>query len=117
MSSNIEIERICQYCGDAFTARTTVTKFCSHNCSRKAYKLRKKNEKIMTSNKETIAIKSKPLEAIQSREYLTVTQAAAILECSTKTVYRLIKNGNMNSVNLGQRLTRIKKTSLENIFN
>ncbi|MFA6334291.1 MAG: CHC2 zinc finger domain-containing protein [Bacteroidales bacterium] len=28
MGSNIRVQRICQYCGKEFTARTTVTKYC-----------------------------------------------------------------------------------------
>src|SRR5690554_6590748 len=30
MSSNIRITRVCQFCGNSFTAKTTVTKFCGY---------------------------------------------------------------------------------------
>lgn len=38
MSSNLKIEKICQWCGKSFIARTTTTAYCSHRCSGLAYK-------------------------------------------------------------------------------
>ena len=46
MSSNIRVPKICQHCGTEFIAKTTVTKFCTDNCAKRAYKVRKRNEKI-----------------------------------------------------------------------
>ncbi|MFL0131990.1 hypothetical protein [Tenacibaculum maritimum] len=48
MSSNIRIEKKCFFCGTTFIARTTVTKHCSNSCAKKAYKARKRKEKIDT---------------------------------------------------------------------
>lgn len=45
MSSKIEVQRICQYCKKEFTARTTVTKYCSHKCNQRAYKAKKSDLK------------------------------------------------------------------------
>ncbi|WP_458627117.1 hypothetical protein [Winogradskyella sp. PC D3.3] len=38
MSSNLFIPKTCKHCGNAFTARTTVTKYCGDTCAKKAYK-------------------------------------------------------------------------------
>jgi predicted nucleic acid-binding Zn ribbon protein len=38
MSSNIKISRICDFCGNAFLAKTTVNRFCSKNCNSRFYK-------------------------------------------------------------------------------
>jgi hypothetical protein len=46
MSSNIRVQKICKHCNKLFEAKTTVTKFCSNACSKKAYKAKKRNEKI-----------------------------------------------------------------------
>ena len=43
MSSNIHIPKTCQFCGKAFIARTTVTKYCGNSCAKKAYKKRKRD--------------------------------------------------------------------------
>ena len=45
MSSNITIPKICLSCNNGFIAKTTVTKFCSHKCACKAYKLNLKKER------------------------------------------------------------------------
>jgi hypothetical protein len=49
MSSNLFIPKTCQHCGSAFTARTTVTKYCGDSCAKKAYKARKRQEKIQAT--------------------------------------------------------------------
>ena len=53
MRSKISVQRICEHCGDVFTAKTTVTRFCGDNCAKRAYKQRLKASKIEVSNKET----------------------------------------------------------------
>ena len=52
----IEVQRICQYCEQEFTARTTVTKFCSHTCNQRAYKANKRDKKVKQSKLRFIGI-------------------------------------------------------------
>ena len=49
MSSNLYIPKTCKHCGNAFTARTTVTKYCGDTCAKKAYKARKRKEKVQAT--------------------------------------------------------------------
>lgn len=56
MSTNIRIKRICDFCLQEFTAKTTKTKYCSHKCNSRAYKAAVRKEKIETSNIETIKV-------------------------------------------------------------
>ena len=42
----MKIPKVCQYCGQEFVARTTVTQYCSDNCAKRAYKKRKREEKM-----------------------------------------------------------------------
>src|SRR5688572_26081110 len=100
MSSNIQVQRICQHCSKEFTARTTVTKYCSDDCAKKAYKVRLKAFKIEASNIETRQIKMLPLEQIKQKEFLTVRDVAILLTCSIRTAYRLIEQGDIKAVNL-----------------
>ncbi len=112
MSSKIRVQRICQHCNNEFTARTTVTKYCSDNCAKKAYKARKRAEKIEQSNKATIQVKQRSVLEVQNKEFLNVADVAVLLGCSKRTVYRLIDSGTIKAVNLGERLTRIMKYEL-----
>ena len=54
MSSNIQITRVCQFCNSEFTAKTTVTKYCSHRCASSSYKARTRNQNIVQSNALTV---------------------------------------------------------------
>lgn len=44
MSSNIKINRVCNFCNKDFIAKTTVTKYCSHKCTSASYKKRAKEQ-------------------------------------------------------------------------
>lgn len=116
MSSNIRLQRICQHCGNEFTAKTTVTKYCGDTCAKRAYKARKKAEKISSSNKETLQIKKQPIQNVKAKEFLTAKDAALLLGLSLRTVYRLINNGTIKATNLGERLTRIHKDNLNELL-
>jgi excisionase family DNA binding protein len=116
MSSNIEIQRICEHCGNEFTARTTVTKYCSQKCASRAYKARTRKKKIAKSEAETSRIKTLPIEQLKAKEFLTVSDTAALLGCSKRTVYRLIDNGTIKAVNLAERMTRVKRSQLDKLL-
>lgn len=119
MSSNIRIKKKCQLCNSEFIAKTTVTKFCGDTCAKIAYKARKRAEKIQKAAKpKSSKTNSKDqVQDLQLKEFLSVKEAAILLGCSVKTIYRLIEIGQIKAVNLGQRLTRIKRTEVDYIFN
>lgn len=116
MSSNIQVTRICEYCRKDFTARTTSTKYCSHKCNSRHYKIKQKEEKINISNSETLKKIVFPLEQLKAKEFLTVKEVATLLNCSIRTVYYYIENGNIDAVNLGQRMIRVKRSALDKLF-
>lgn len=116
MSSNIRINRICQFCGKEFEARKTVTRTCSDSCAKKLYKQKQKNIKIEKSTAETIAVKSKPMEDLKAKEFLTVRDISKLLSCSTRTAYYLIAKGNIKAVNLSQRKTLIQRSEIDKLF-
>ena len=116
MSSNIQVQRICQHCGNEFTARTTVTQYCGDLCAKMAYKARIRAKKIEGSNRQTLAIKALPIEALKAKEYLTVREVASLLSCSVRSAYYYIDAGKINAVNLGQRVPRVKRSDIDKLF-
>ena len=50
------------------------------------------------------------------REYVSVKEAVAMFGVERTTLYRLIKNGTVPAINVGKRLTRIKRSALETMF-
>jgi excisionase family DNA binding protein len=116
MSTNIEVQRICQHCSCVFTARTTVTRFCSNGCSSKAYKANVKSLKIKLSNTETQRIIDEPIEQLKAKEFLTVEEVANLLNCSKRTAYYYIGTGLIKAVNLGKRMIRVKRIEIDKLF-
>ena len=43
------IPKTCSYCGKAFIAKTTLTKYCCHKCNSRHYKQKAKEDKIQTT--------------------------------------------------------------------
>lgn len=117
MSSNIEVQRICEYCNKEFTARTTRTRYCSHICNSRGYKARKRAEKVKQTNTETKRIKNQPIEQLKAKEFLTVREVAQLLNCSVRSAYYYIESGTISAVNLGQRMTRVKRSEIDKLFN
>ena len=119
MSSNIRIKKKCQLCNSDFIAKTTVTKYCGDNCAKLAYKARKRAEKINKSKASTVKSQSKKSELsdIQQKDYLTVKEASLLLGCSSKTIYRMVSDKKIEAINLGERMTRIKRTEIDTLFN
>ena len=116
MTTKIKVQRICQFCGNEFTAQTTVTKYCSLRCNQKAYKENFKAKKLQKSNIETFHIKTRPIEEAKAKEFLNVRDVAILLSCSLHTAYKLINNGIIKSVNLAERMTRVKRSELNKLL-
>jgi excisionase family DNA binding protein len=116
MSSKIEVQRICQHCGNEFTARTTVTRFCSHRCGSLAHKQKVRAGKVEESNKQTQQVKNRPIEELKAKEFLTVREVARLLNCSVRSAYYYIESGTIKAVNLGQRITRVKRSEIDKQF-
>jgi excisionase family DNA binding protein len=119
MSSNIRIKKNCLLCNSEFIAKTTVTKYCGDNCAKIAYKARKRAEKINKARNPTPKSQSKKSELsdIQQKDYLTVKEASLLLGCSSKTIYRMVSKKTIQAINLGERMTRIKRTEIDTLFN
>ena len=120
MSSNIHVTRICQHCGNEFTARTTVTKFCSDLCAKRNYKFRQKQAKISTSDIETEIKRAKrepaPQKDISKKEYLSVTEVGQLIGCSRQNVYKLINTGKLTASNPLERKTIIKRSDVDKML-
>ena len=110
------IDRICKHCSIKFTAKTTVTKYCSHKCSQRAYKKRKREEKINSSKKETVTIINQPLEQLKVKDFLSVTDTSRLLGISRRTVYRMIERKELPFAKFGGR-TIIRRFDIDNHFN
>jgi excisionase family DNA binding protein len=125
MSSSIfKVLRQCVSCGEMFESQRITTKYCSHQCNQKHYKLRKRLEKKQNVESRTLEhLKIKPkvkaldLALIKDKEFLSVKEVAILFSCNKKTVYRMIENKIFNAVNLNYRMTKIRRTDIDRVFN
>ena len=116
MSSNILVQRICQHCNKEFTAKTTVTKYCSNSCGKNAWRKRKQKKKINSVNQKTRQKLLSPKIDLKDKEFLTVNEVAILLNCTNRMIYYLISNEKIEAINLSKRMTRIKRSSIEKLF-
>lgn len=133
MSSTIKIPKFCQHCGQAFVAQKTTTRFCNHKCASRAYKQRKREEKVGSTLKEQIqtvtSANSENLQSLQSlpiqtgnfinlrdKEFLSVQEAAILLGASRWTIQRMIQREELKAGKLGRR-TIIPRSEIDNLFN
>ena len=116
MSSHIQINRICQHCGKEFIARTTTTSYCSHKCNSSAYKAKTRKAKIEKSNEQVQLVKSKPVEDLKSKAFLSIADTSKLLGISRRTIYRMIERGEMIIAKAGRR-SILRRSDIDNLFN
>ena len=132
MSSNIKIPKFCQYCGQAFVAQTTTTRYCSKTCNSRHYKQLKRDEKVRATLKEQInsvtntnvqdlqSLQNLPIKSgnfinLRDKEFLSVQEAAILVGASRWTIQRMIQRDEIKAGKLGRR-TIIPRTAIDNLF-
>ena len=106
----IATQRKCEVCETYFTPRTVKSIYCSQRCS-----------KVASRRRKSEALKQQRLESIVSEipencDYISIQEAVAMFRVGKDTIYRLIRLGSIPSINMGQRLTRLSKSKLEELF-
>lgn len=115
MSTKIQVQRVCDYCGTTFTAKTTVTRYCSHKCSNKAYKANLKKQRIEESNKKSQFAISIPFSELRAKPFLSIDETSRLLGVSKRTIYRMLDRNELTKGKAGKR-TLILQTDLDKIF-
>ena len=115
MSTNIRITRICEYCGQEFTAQTTRTRYCSHTCNSRDYKARKRAEKLQEAKAEVKPKTTRQRNDVTDREFLSITEACKLIGVSRWTIWRAINRGELNAGNLGRRKL-LRRADIESLF-
>jgi excisionase family DNA binding protein len=123
MSSNMALPKTCSYCGKAFIAKTTLTKYCGHTCNSKHYKQKTKEDKIQNSlveqqqtmqSKQTLQCANS--SSLISKNFLSVQDAAELIGVSRWTINRMIKRGELQIHKFGRKKI-IQRTQIDQLFN
>ena len=117
------IPKTCSYCGKAFIAKTTLTRYCGHTCNSRHYKQKAKEEKIQNSligQQQTMqsqqTIQSTNPASLQSKNYLCVQDAAELIGVSRWTINRMIKRGDLIIHKFGRKKI-IERSQIDKLFN
>lgn len=105
-----EIKRKCIFCGKQFIIKTLDSYYCSPKCSKAAHARKKRAEE----KEKKMALIAKMVPTI--REFISVKEAVAIYGVERHTLYHLLRKGIIPSINIGDRMTRIRKADLESMF-
>ena len=110
MSSNLRIVKICACCKQEFIARKTTTETCSDACAKRLYKVKQRAKAIQRVEVETM-VKKKPssfinedeIKVIQAKEWLTLKEAALLLNVSPLTLRRWTLARQVKSKKVGRK--------------
>lgn len=117
MSSNIKIQKVCEWCGKEFTAQKTTTKYCCHTCNSRAYKEAARIKRIQNINTITInTIKEKPTLAIKDKQFLSFAETGVLLGITRQAIYKMVKSGHLKASKISSRLSFIKRSDIENML-
>ncbi len=114
--SNLKIPKLCEFCEKPFEAKTVATRFCSKYCSEKLGKRQKQLAKEIEAKNTLLENSVSKIAELQTRPYISVSEAEMLFGISKNTIHRLIKNKKIPSINLGERLTRVSKVDIEKMF-
>ena len=117
MRAKEPIKKICEFCGCEFEAYTQVARYCSHDCNRKAYREIKRKEVIsLTASMASQTKRERAKTDLSERDYISISEAAALMGVSRWTIYRNIVKGIIPAKRLSQRTTLIRKKDIEALF-
>ena len=110
MSSNLRIVKICVYCKQEFIARKTTTKSCSDACAKRFYKVKQREKAIKRAEVEAVIkreakafVNEEEIRAIHTKEWLTLKEAALLLNVSPLALRRWTLSGKARSKKVGKK--------------
>jgi len=123
MSSNMAIPKTCTYCGKAYIAKTTLTRYCCLKCNSRHYKQKAKEEKIQNSlieQQQTMqSLQTLPTanpNSLTNKNYLCIQDAADLIGVSRWTINRMIKRGDLLTHKFGRKKI-IERSQIDKLFN
>ena len=111
----MEIQRKCQWCGKPFIAHTMVTRYCSKSCNEKAYKEKKRKQRLQEYEERQNEQPMQEVGIVGSKLYLSPAETATLLGISRATIYRHMSTGIIRALQLRGR-TIIRKSDIEKMF-
>jgi excisionase family DNA binding protein len=114
MRAKQPVTKLCDYCGNVFSASKYNVRYCSHECNSKAYQEAQRQKVVALTDTLTNKKKIKKTQnSLSDRPYLSIAEAAQLLGVSRWTVSRWIISRKIVAKRITKRTTRIKRTDLD----
>ena len=112
-TSKFKVLRTCEFCGKEFYAQKVTTRFCCKRCNELAYKQRRRQKQIVEAEARVL---QKPIEEVGNKEFLSLHETSVLFGITKRSVYNLIYSGVLQAFKLTSRLTIVRKTDIERMF-
>lgn len=112
MYSQNTYRKICEQCGCEFTSQKSTTHYCSARCANLADKHRKRDERLKGTSLE---VRERERLALLDKDFLTLSDAARLLQMSRNTLYKIIKDNGIELRRFTVRTVRIAREDLDRI--
>lgn len=83
-TENMEVRKICQWCGKPFIAQKTTTCYCSHQCSNLGYKECIRERKWQLKRLQELL---QPRQAAEGQDFFSFAQAAKLMGVTRQYIY------------------------------
>ncbi len=104
-----EYQLVCQHCGKVFIGSHPWTRYCSATCGHRAIK---QNMKRLRIEEDSAAVKERARSLLASKEFVSISDAARLLDVSRPTVYKIIRDNEIEVLHFGARTLRIRIADL-----
>lgn len=112
-ASKIPIKKVCEYCKQEFVARKTTTKYCSHQCNSRAYKSKRREERVQRTE---VNEQEKRVKDLVDKAFLSIAEAGRLLGLSRHTIYRYIYSGRLRAYNMSSQRSIVKREDIEHML-
>lgn len=109
-SENMEIRKICQWCGKPFIAQKTTTCYCSHQCSNLGYKERIRERKRQLKRSQELL---QPRQAAEGQDFFSFAQAAKLMGVTRQYIYKLVKESKLRASRMSGKKSLIRRADIE----
>lgn len=104
--------KVCEQCGCQFESHFAVTRYCSARCANLSKKHKLRDERLQNLGDE---VRERERLALLDKNFLTITDAARLLQMSRNTLYKIIKENDIPLKRFSLRTVRIAREDLERV--
>lgn len=104
--------KVCEQCGCQFESHFAVTRYCSARCANLSKKHKLRDERLQNLGDE---VRERERLALLDKNFLTIADAARLLQMSRNTLYKIIKENDIPLKRFSLRTVRIAREDLDKV--